>query len=48
VDDATSVGNMVIMLNKDYKEGEVAIGYDSKDTYFEPAEAGTNQFIIAA
>ncbi|KAK4038414.1 hypothetical protein C8A01DRAFT_17491 [Parachaetomium inaequale] len=46
--DPTRVGNLLIILNKAYKGGEIAIGSGDKEMFFDPAAAMYDQFYIAS
>ncbi|EAQ84368.1 predicted protein [Chaetomium globosum CBS 148.51] len=46
--DPTRVANLLIILNQDYSGGEIAIGSDDKEVFFDPAAAKHPQFYIAS
>ena len=45
--DPTRVGNLLIILNKAYTGGEIAVGSGEKEMFFDPAAATHDQFYIA-
>ncbi|KAH6617617.1 hypothetical protein F5144DRAFT_596579 [Chaetomium tenue] len=46
--DPTRVANLLIILNQDYSGGEIAIGSEDKEVFFDPAAAKYPGFCIAS
>ncbi|KAK3380937.1 hypothetical protein B0H63DRAFT_194648 [Podospora didyma] len=44
----TRVANLLIILNRKYKQGGISVGYGSSDLFFDPADSEFNQYFIAA
>jgi hypothetical protein len=45
--DPTRVGNLLIILNRSYKGGEIAVGCGDKEMFYDPASSKQRHFIIA-
>lgn len=48
IDDPTRVGTLLVILNKDYTGGDIAIGCGTRDVLFQPEHANANHYLIAS